>query len=49
VRDPATGKVLRAIQDTVGTITITEVEEGSAVGKFTGSGAAKVGDTVSNK
>ena len=49
VRDPATGKVLRSIEDTVGTITITEVDEGSAVGKFSGSGTAKVADVVSNK
>jgi hypothetical protein len=49
VRDPATGKVLRSVEDSVGTITITEVDTGSAVGKFTGSGPAKVGDTVSNK
>jgi curli biogenesis system outer membrane secretion channel CsgG len=49
VRDPATGKVLRAIEDSVGSITITEVEETSAVGKFSGSVAAKVGDVVSNR
>ena len=35
IRDPATGKVLRRIEDTLGTINITEVEESSAVGKFT--------------
>lgn len=49
VRDPATGKVLRSIEDTVGTITITEVDEGSSVGKFSGSVTAKVADVVSNK
>jgi hypothetical protein len=49
VRDPATGKVLRAIEDSVGSVTITEVEDTSSVGKFSGSGAAKVGDAVSNK
>lgn len=48
VRDPATGKVLRSIEDSVGTIVITEVDETSATGKFSGTGAAKVGDTVSN-
>ena len=48
VRDPATGKVLRSVVDAVGTLTITEVDESSAVGKFTGAGPAKVGDTVSN-
>jgi curli biogenesis system outer membrane secretion channel CsgG len=49
VRDPATGKVLRTVEDAVGAITITEVDAGSAVGKFSGSVPAKVGDTVSNK
>ena len=49
VRDPATGKVLRTVEDAVGTIKITEVDEGSAVGKFSGPVPAKVGDTVSNK
>ena len=48
IRDPATGKVLRAVEDKVGAIVITEVDEGSAVGKFTGAQPAKVGDTVSN-
>jgi len=47
IRDPATGKVLRRIEDTLGTVKITEVEETSAVGKFTGTGTVKVGDTVS--
>jgi len=49
VRDPATGKVLRSVEDAVGSITITEVDTGSAVGKFSGAGPAKVGDAVSNK
>ncbi len=49
VRDPATGKVLRSITDNIGTITITEVEDGSAVGKFSGSGTAKIADVVSNR
>jgi hypothetical protein len=48
VRDPSTGKVIRSIEDSVGSIVITEVDEASAVGKFTGSAPAKVGDTVSN-
>jgi curli biogenesis system outer membrane secretion channel CsgG len=46
VRDPATQKVLRSIDDPVGTLTITEVDEGSAVGKLSGAGPAKVGDVV---
>ncbi|MBZ5584638.1 MAG: curli production assembly protein CsgG [Acidobacteriia bacterium] len=49
VKDPATGRVLRAIEDPVGAITITDVDEQSAVGKFSGGGGpAKVGDAVSN-
>ncbi len=48
VRDPGTGKVLRSIEDKVGEVEITEVDEGSAVGKFMGSGTAKVGDVVKN-
>jgi curli biogenesis system outer membrane secretion channel CsgG len=46
VRDPATGKVIRRVEDPVGSITITEVDADSAVGKFTGPAPAKVGDTV---
>jgi len=47
VRDPATQKVLRSIDDAIGTLTITEVDEGSAVGKLNGGGGqAKVGDVV---
>jgi hypothetical protein len=47
VKDPSTGKVIRSIEDAVGSIVITEVDEASAVGKFTGAAPAKVGDTVS--
>jgi len=49
IRDPATGKVLRRIEDSLGTVTLTEVDESSSVGKFTGTGPVKVGDTVSSK
>jgi curli biogenesis system outer membrane secretion channel CsgG len=49
ITDPATGKVLRRIETPLGSLTITEVEEGSATGKYTGSEAAKVGDAVSSK
>jgi curli biogenesis system outer membrane secretion channel CsgG len=48
VKDPTTGKVLRSVVDAVGTLKITEVDEASAVGKFSGVAPAKVGDTVSN-
>jgi len=47
VKDPATGKVIRSVEDAVGSIVITEADEESAVGKFTGPAPAKVGDTVS--
>jgi curli biogenesis system outer membrane secretion channel CsgG len=47
VKDPSTGKVLRSIEDMVGQMTVTEVEEGSAVGKFSGTGKPQVNDTVS--
>jgi curli biogenesis system outer membrane secretion channel CsgG len=46
VKDPATGKVLRRIEDSVGSLTITDVDADSAVGKFSGTGTAKVGDAV---
>jgi curli biogenesis system outer membrane secretion channel CsgG len=48
IKDPATGKVLRKIEDKLGELTITEADEGSAVGKYTGSQPAKVGDAVKN-
>lgn len=48
IRDPATGKVIRRIEETVGEVTITEVDELSAVGKYAGSAPAKTGDTVRN-
>ena len=49
VKDPSSGRVIRSVVDAVGAITITEVAAASAVGKFSGAGAAKVGDKVSNK
>jgi curli biogenesis system outer membrane secretion channel CsgG len=48
VKDPVTGKVLRSIENKVGEMTITEVDEQSSVGTFSGSGLAKVGDVVKN-
>jgi len=47
VRDPATGKVIRSVEDKLGEVTITEVDEGSSTGRYSGS-PAKVGDTVKN-
>jgi curli biogenesis system outer membrane secretion channel CsgG len=48
VRDPASGKILRSIEDKIGEITITEVDEVSSVGTYSGAGAPKVGDVVKN-
>ena len=46
IKDPATGKVLRTVEDMLGEVTITEVDEQSSVGKYSGSSPAKVGDSV---
>lgn len=46
VKDPDTGKVLRVVADKVGEVVLTDVDETSAEGKFSGSGAAKVKDKV---
>lgn len=48
IKDPATGKPLRTIEDAVGQVTITSADESSAVGSFIGAGQPKVGDTVKN-
>ncbi|MGB9610476.1 MAG: CsgG/HfaB family protein [Bryobacteraceae bacterium] len=48
IKDPATGRVIRRVEETLGTLTITEADEESAVGTFTGSVMPKVGDTVKN-
>ena len=46
VRDPASGKVIRAITEAVGQVTITEADSSSSVGSFNGAGKPKVGDVV---
>lgn len=48
IKDPATGRVIRRVEQTLGTLTITEADEESAVGTYTGSVLPKVGDTVKN-
>ncbi len=48
IRDPATGKVIRRVEDLLGTMTVTDVDAQSAVGKFTGTTTPKVGDAVVN-
>jgi curli biogenesis system outer membrane secretion channel CsgG len=45
-RDPATGKVLKTINTRLGDLTITEADETSATGTFTGSTPPKVGDVA---
>jgi curli biogenesis system outer membrane secretion channel CsgG len=46
IKDPATGKVLRSVEDKVGDVVITEVDETSSVGAYAGSSPAKVADMV---
>ena len=48
IKDPVTGKPLRTIEAPVGDLTITSVDETSAVGNFSGAGQPKVGDTIKN-
>jgi curli biogenesis system outer membrane secretion channel CsgG len=49
VRDPDTGKVIRSIEDNIGTITITDVDASSSVGTFSGPGTPQVKDVVTSK
>ncbi|MBI3909987.1 MAG: curli production assembly protein CsgG [Armatimonadetes bacterium] len=49
VKDPDTGKVLREVTEVIGTVTITQVDEQSAVGTYKGTGVPKVGDRVKSK
>jgi curli biogenesis system outer membrane secretion channel CsgG len=48
VKDPATGKVIKSVEDKVGDATVTEVDDDSATATFSGAGPAKVGDVVKN-
>jgi curli biogenesis system outer membrane secretion channel CsgG len=47
IKDPATGKVLKTIESKLGDVTITEVDDTSATGTYSGQ-PPKVGDTVRN-
>jgi curli biogenesis system outer membrane secretion channel CsgG len=47
IKDPATGKVLKTIETKLGDLTITEVEDTSSTGTYTGQ-PPKVGDAVRN-
>lgn len=46
IRDPATGRVLKTLNTQLGDVTITEVDEDSSTGTFTGPTPPKVGDIV---
>ncbi len=46
VKDPATGKVIKSVEDKVGEATVTDADNDSATVTFSGSGLAKVGDVV---
>ncbi len=48
IRDPATNKVIRVIEEKLGDVTITDVDELSAVGNYNGTTPAEVGDRVHN-
>jgi curli biogenesis system outer membrane secretion channel CsgG len=48
IKDPDTGKTIRRVEDPVGTLVITEVDEVSAVGKFSGSAKPQTGDRVAS-
>lgn len=48
VKDPTTGKVIKAVTDKMGTATVTEVDDDSATATYSGAGAPKVGDVVKN-
>jgi curli biogenesis system outer membrane secretion channel CsgG len=49
VKDPVTGKPLRSIEDTIGQLTVTSVDSGSAVGTFSGPGKPKIGDMITSQ
>lgn len=48
IRDPATGKVIRRMETSLGTVTISQADALSSVGTFSGSEPPKVGDHVGN-
>lgn len=48
VKDPTTGKVIKAVTDKIGTATVTEVDDDSSTATFNGGGGVKVGDVAKN-
>jgi curli biogenesis system outer membrane secretion channel CsgG len=49
VKDPETGKVLRRVETNLGEVVISEVDEASSVGTYSGASPAKAGDRVRNQ
>jgi curli biogenesis system outer membrane secretion channel CsgG len=46
IKDPTTGKVLKAVTDKIGDATVTDADDDSATITFIGAGAPKVGDVA---
>ncbi len=46
IRDPATGKVLKTIETRLGDVTVTEADETSSTGTYSGPTPPKVGDAA---
>ena len=46
IRDPATGKVLKRLETRLGDVTITQADDTSATGTFSGSTSPVVGDAA---
>lgn len=46
IRDPATGKVLKTLETKLGDLTITEADDDSATGTFSGPAPPKIGDAA---
>jgi curli biogenesis system outer membrane secretion channel CsgG len=48
VKDPTTGKVIKAVTDKLGTATVTDVDDDSSTATFSGANPPKVGDIAKN-
>ena len=46
IKDPVTGKVIKRVEEPLGELTITEVDELSATGTYSGAGKPRVGDSA---
>jgi curli biogenesis system outer membrane secretion channel CsgG len=46
IKDPTTGKVIKAVTDKIGSATVTEVDDDSSTATLSGGGPAKVGDVA---